>query len=438
MPVNVARSEQKWLSIGALNIAAEIALVALSLAPALALISLFQALQAPTAGPPPSVIFLCLGVAALLDGALRWLHSITYAHRLADRARRIRLSEPVSQERLPRQGILALALMAPLIVAIVLSPLIAVAALAAACVTLCARVPGAAGYAAGLMCLLMTAQGEQISFGVAAASVLLAFQFGEALERAFHEWPSGDDAGRKVVQSREDKTPLRLPDRPPSIRVSNLFLKNNRHIAMRHCSFDIEPGALTAIRHDHTSNARLLLENICGLATVQSGNIRLNGLSPQEYRQALGPISCLATLDDALFDADLMRNITLLGHGSSERDAQWAADLLGFTAMEMNAFNQSASAREALAPRVVLARALARRPRLMLIDGVIDELNHSEVSHALSALKRLRGEATIIVATESDQIVLHADQHLQWRNKTLADTGLRRPKALQADASGTT
>jgi hypothetical protein len=43
-----------------------------------------------------------------------------------------------------------------------------------------------------------------------------------------------------------------------------------------------------------------------------------------------------------------------------------------------------------------------------------------------------------IVATESDQIVLHADQHLQWRNKTLADTGLRRPKALQADASGTT
>ena len=43
-----------------------------------------------------------------------------------------------------------------------------------------------------------------------------------------------------------------------------------------------------------------------------------------------------------------------------------------------------------------------------------------------------------IVATESDQIVLHADQHLQWRNKTLADTGLRRPKALQAYASGTT
>ena len=43
-----------------------------------------------------------------------------------------------------------------------------------------------------------------------------------------------------------------------------------------------------------------------------------------------------------------------------------------------------------------------------------------------------------IVATESDQIVLHADQHLQWRNKTLADTGLRRPKALQADASGIT
>lgn len=63
--------------------------------------------------------------------------------------------------------------------------------------------------------------------------------------------------------------------------------------------------------------------------------------------------------------------------------------------------------------RLQLARAFAGRPRLLLIDGVLDPLPEDESERLLNELKRTRADCTVVIATSQRAIAEQCDRVLK-------------------------
>ena len=65
-----------------------------------------------------------------------------------------------------------------------------------------------------------------------------------------------------------------------------------------------------------------------------------------------------------------------------------------------------------LAQRIAIARALAPKPRVILFDGAETGLDRRAYSALYSLLARIKGQATMILVTNDDNITNLADRHL--------------------------
>ena len=61
----------------------------------------------------------------------------------------------------------------------------------------------------------------------------------------------------------------------------------------------------------------------------------------------------------------------------------------------------------------MIARALASRPRLLVMDGLLDGIPANELEVVWEEIKRVGAPSTIVVATQSPSLAMHCDQTLE-------------------------
>jgi branched-chain amino acid transport system ATP-binding protein len=194
----------------------------------------------------------------------------------------------------------------------------------------------------------------------------------------------------------------------PLLSVAGLCKSFGGLAAVRDVGFTVGDGEILGIIGPNGSGKTTVFNLITGFLLPDAGSVRLagdaiGGLKPHMVArkgvartfQLVRPFRHLSALDNVMIGSLFGRART--GHHAAERDAREVLAVVGL------ADHGGTTARALTLPnrkRLELARALAARPRLLLLDEYMAGLNASEVDAAMAMLRRVRDGGVAIVMIE--------------------------------------
>ncbi|MEL6980378.1 MAG: ABC transporter transmembrane domain-containing protein [Pseudomonadota bacterium] len=200
-------------------------------------------------------------------------------------------------------------------------------------------------------------------------------------------------------------------------------------------------GGVTQLAIDDTEQGAEMMRLLSGLTAPNGGQVLLDGAPVTERRQ-LGEIG-IVTPNTRLFRGTIMENLTLFGALADTEDALWAVEAIGSDALignlpagydTMVTAGAGDSLSEAHLREIVLARALAQRPRLLLLDQPHIFLDGGAEMRISRNLARLRGEMTVVVRSSRAAIDDIADLRLEIEQGWLL-TAPKRKAERKAEAA---
>jgi len=214
------------------------------------------------------------------------------------------------------------------------------------------------------------------------------------------------------------------------LEVEGVFKKFGPNVVLRELSFTVEPGEFIVIVGKSGSGKSTLLRLLSGLESPDEGFIDSDGqVIGQPNRDAL-----------VLFQESRLlpwkRVLDNIGLGLSH-DRDWsktAREMLTHVGLKdkSNAWPSTLSGGEK--QRVSLARALIRKPRLMLFDeplGALDALTRLEMQTLIESLWLEQGFTSVFITHDVEEAITLADRVLlldQGRIAMNREIHLSRPR----------
>jgi branched-chain amino acid transport system ATP-binding protein len=207
------------------------------------------------------------------------------------------------------------------------------------------------------------------------------------------------------AQARVASLPIDPDTGETLLEVRRLTRRFGGVVAVDHVSFAVAPGHIAGLIGPNGAGKTTLFNLVTGLFKPTSGDVRLAGqsllrLPPHEIArrgiartfQAVHLFGSMSVLDNVLVGAQ-----TGIPWREEKRARTRALELLGYVGLDSVAQRLAASFPFAAQKRIELARALARRPRLLLLDEPASGLNHEEVEGLGSLIRRIRDELAVTV-----------------------------------------
>jgi putative ABC transport system ATP-binding protein len=197
---------------------------------------------------------------------------------------------------------------------------------------------------------------------------------------------------------------------------------SSRRVVLRTVTLDVAPGEVVVLTGASGSGKTTLLTLCGGLRSVQHGEVqimgrplsRLNREAQRELRSQIGFIFQAHNLIDALTAGQnvLMSLLGRLPPAQAALRTEAALGALGL-ANRVDALPEELSGGEK--QRVAVARALVRRPRLILADEPTASLDDLSASVALDAIRgvAMRSSCAVLVATHDPRVLAIADRVLK-------------------------
>jgi branched-chain amino acid transport system ATP-binding protein len=205
---------------------------------------------------------------------------------------------------------------------------------------------------------------------------------------------------------------------PSILAVRDLTMRFGGIVALEDVSFEMEAGQIVGLIGPNGAGKTTLFNCLGRLYTPQQGDILFEGQSiiaaPTHHIAELGIgrtfqnlalFPTMSVLDNVLVGvhsrtrSDFASNaLKLPWVGREEREArETARELIAFLDLEDVAGHPAAGLPFGTLKRVELARALANRPRLLLLDEPAGGLNHEEVAVLGALVRAIRDERRITV-----------------------------------------
>lgn len=202
-----------------------------------------------------------------------------------------------------------------------------------------------------------------------------------------HERTAGETAGpgSSSAGDRAGDGGAGSSGREPILRVTGAGKKYRRGWALRHCSFDLQPGSITALVGPNGAGKSTLLAAAAGLLRLTEGEIAVQG---EVVRSAPAhPDLGYLAQDKPLYRQYSVADMLEIGRHLNVRwDSALAHRLCEDAALPPNAKVRTLSGGQRT--RLALALVLARRPSLVLLDeplADLDPLARREVQQTLLA-----------------------------------------------------
>jgi molybdate transport system ATP-binding protein len=191
----------------------------------------------------------------------------------------------------------------------------------------------------------------------------------------------------------------------------------------------IEPGGFVALSGPSGAGKTTILRMLAGLADPDRGRIDVNGetwfdsdrrirLSPQ--KRSIG----FVFQDYALFpNLSVRQNVA---YATGKNDAGWIDELLELTGLSALQHRLPATLSGGQKQRAALARAIARKPALLLLDEPLSALDaglRGQLQDDLAALHRRFGLTTLLVSHDIGEVFKLARHVLRLERGKIVQAG---------------
>lgn len=198
----------------------------------------------------------------------------------------------------------------------------------------------------------------------------------------------------------------------PAIVVKDLSFSYKNTPLFKNVSFEIEPGECVGIIGPNGGGKSTLLKLLCGFLQPQSGSIDIPATPIAYVPQTLGfdkqfPIT---TLEVVL--SGRLAHLTWFGT-YPQKDVQIATECLDKVGLSGLSSHPFCTLSGGQIQRALIARALASRPKLMLLDEPTASVDQEAEVSILALLKTLKSEMTFLLVTHDlNQAVSQVDRLL--------------------------
>lgn len=196
-----------------------------------------------------------------------------------------------------------------------------------------------------------------------------------------------------------------LPDGPLALRVEDLSFSYGDDEVLSHVDFEVSPGEVVALVGPTGSGKSTLCTLLAGLARPTSGEIRLGDVplrlaEPNALRESVALV-----FQETFLFADTLRENLTLGEDDDQTTLRWALDIAQTDfvdelpcGLETVVGERGVTLSGGQRQRIALARAMRRRPRLLLLDDATSAIDPVVEQRILDGLRRQLDTTTVVVA----------------------------------------
>ena len=205
--------------------------------------------------------------------------------------------------------------------------------------------------------------------------------------------------------AKENRRHGRIPELNNAISLHNVSFSYGRRPVLKGLNLVIPAGQFVALVGPSGSGKTTLADIVIGLRSPQSGDVRVDDLQLSEididaWRQQIGYVP----QDTVLFHDTILNNITLGDKDITQEgvlDALRRAGALEFIEALPDGINTVVGERGTKLSggqrqRISIARALARKPRLLVLDEATTALDPATEAAICASMRVLSGQITIL------------------------------------------
>jgi zinc transport system ATP-binding protein len=197
----------------------------------------------------------------------------------------------------------------------------------------------------------------------------------------------------------------------PVILAENLSFSYDGNLVLENVFLNIYRDDFVWVVGPNGGGKTTLLKLILGLLRPRSGNIKVMNQPPQKARSAIGYMPQLISLDRQ-FPVNVMDVVLMGRHGNGEglgpfrkTDKEVASEVLAQVGLYDMRFQPFSSLSGGQQRRLLIARALASQPMILLLDEPTANLDFAAERELYELLQSLNKNLTIILVSHDPAFV---------------------------------
>lgn len=210
----------------------------------------------------------------------------------------------------------------------------------------------------------------------------------------------------------------------PSISAKNVTYRyvGSSSNTLQDLDFEVGAGGQVGIIGPSGSGKSTLLSIILGIIPANKGTISIDGLSASEFLERYSAAIGYVGPDPFIIGGSIRSNLLYANHATNVSDEDiWDAlekssldkfvkDLPSGLEYHLTEMGEGLSVGQK--QRLALARAMLRKPKLLILDECTANLDDKTELDLANSLKELRGKVTMVIVSHKKGILSYADQIL--------------------------
>lgn len=206
----------------------------------------------------------------------------------------------------------------------------------------------------------------------------------------------------------------------------NISIQNN--LLIKNLTIRIKDKQIVSFIGKSGSGKSTILDAICGFLELEQGSFSIDGIMNENinYKSFLLDKVALVRQEGRIISGTIAENIVYLGDSIDNDKVQKYIDLLELgsflderegldTLIKSRGEGLSAGQKQ----RIVLARALYKEPKLLILDEPTSNLDKKTENDIINMLMSLKGTITILIASHSEEVIKISDVVYKIENKKI-------------------